>query len=76
MVFIASNKNVTVNVRMSEQQKSDLEVICAETNENKSSLIMRLLEQERERLGLTEEYLDAILKVKGLKNRDLMKGNK
>ena len=73
MVFIASNKNVTVNIRMSQKQKSDLEVICAENNENKSALIMRLLEEERERLGLTEEYLDSINKTKILRERDLLK---
>lgn len=57
MVFIASKKNVTVNVRMSESQKDDLANICTATGENKSKLIMRLLEQERERLGFSESYL-------------------
>ncbi len=69
MVFMSSNKNQTVNIRMSKKQKSDLAVICSETDENKSHLIMRLLEQERERLGLSEEYLNCMFKANELKEK-------
>ena len=51
MSFIIEKKDNTIIFRVTKSQKDTLEYLCKKTNEKKTNLILRLLQEELEKLN-------------------------